>query len=289
MLPVINKPELEINIASHAGYECFERTVTIRFDVHHLVMIQDRKFQEAFAALCFQFVFNKLKSTLLLKILILEQAPKSPCNQLNTLVIRHVLDQAAEFDLKAAGEFEAKLTVHDVGQSALSGLTVYPNYQLVGAPDIPWISRYHMARFGTTQRQIAAVSAKNHRHSVENSLSQFRVAYSIDEILSAPPITYPLTLPMCSPISDGAAATIVATAEGLKRCGIDKSRAIRVLASVVQTGSDREPSEVEKHCTALAARRAYEKAGIGPRDVSVAEVHDATAMGEIIQIENLGL
>lgn len=150
-------------------------------------------------------------------------------------------------------------------------------------------SRYHMARFGTTQRQIAAVSSKNHRHSVDNPLSQFRTAYSVDEILSAPPITYPLTLPMCSPISDGAAAAIVVNEEGLKRLGIDKSRAIRVLASVVQTGSDREPAEVEKHITALAAKRAYEKAGIGPEDVSVVEVHDATAMGEIIQVENLGL
>ena len=149
-------------------------------------------------------------------------------------------------------------------------------------------SRYHMKRFGTTQHQLAAVSAKNHRHSVENPLSQFRNAYTADEVLKAPPITYPLTLPMCSPISDGAAAAIVATKAGLKRLGIDESRAIRILASVAQTGSDRDPSEVEKHCTALAARRAYNKAGIGPKDVSVAEVHDATAMGEIIQIENLG-
>mgnify|MGYP005991851027 FL=1 len=150
-------------------------------------------------------------------------------------------------------------------------------------------SRFHMARFGTTQRQIAAVAAKNHRHSVENLLSQFRTPYSIDEVLSAPPITYPLTLPMCSPVSDGAAAVVVTTAAGLKRYGIDRSRAIRVLASVVQTGSDRDPSDVENHCTARAARRAYEKAGVGPGDISVAEVHDATAMGEIIQIENLGL
>ncbi len=149
-------------------------------------------------------------------------------------------------------------------------------------------SRYHMARFGTTQRQIAAVAAKNHRHSVENPLSQFRNSYSIDEVLSAPPITYPLTLPMCSPVSDGAAAVVLATEEGLRRYGIDRSRAIRVLASVIQTGSDRDPSDVENHCTARAARRAYEKAGIGPGDISVAEVHDATAMGEIIQIENLG-
>lgn len=149
-------------------------------------------------------------------------------------------------------------------------------------------SRYHMARFGTTQRQIAAVSAKNHRHSVENPLSQYRTAYSVDEILAAAPIAYPLTVPMCSPVSDGAAAAVVTNEEGLKRLRLHRSRAIRVLASVVQTGSDRSPSEVEKHCTALAAGRAYEKAGVGPGDISVAEVHDATAMGEIIQVENLG-
>ena len=107
-------------------------------------------------------------------------------------------------------------------------------------------------------------------------------------MLSAPPITYPLTLPMCSPISDGAAAAVLATEAGMKRLGIDARRAIRVLASVIQTGSDRDPSEVERHCTALAVKRAYDKAGVGPTDISVAEVHDATAMGEIIQIGNLG-
>ncbi|WP_342640154.1 thiolase family protein [Rhodoligotrophos ferricapiens] len=149
-------------------------------------------------------------------------------------------------------------------------------------------SRFHMKTFGTTQRQIAAVSAKNHQHSVHNPLSQFREAYTVDEVLAAPPITYPLTLPMCSPISDGAAAAILMSEAGLKRYGIDKSRAVKILASVIQTGSDREPSQVDRHITALAGRRAYEKAGIGPEDVSVAEVHDATAMGEIIQIENLG-
>jgi len=150
-------------------------------------------------------------------------------------------------------------------------------------------SRLHMKEFGTTQRQIAAVAAKNHQHSVENPLSQYRVPYTVEEVLAAPPITYPLTLPMCSPVSDGGAAVVLATAEGMKRHGIDRSRAVRVLASVVQTGSDRDKTDFANHCTARAARRAYEKAGVGPADISVAEVHDATAMGEIIQIENLGL
>jgi acetyl-CoA acetyltransferase len=149
--------------------------------------------------------------------------------------------------------------------------------------------RAHMARFGTTQRQIAAVAAKNHAHSVHNPLAQYREACSIEQVLAAPPITYPLTLPMCSPISDGAAAAVVCSEAGLKRLGIDRARAVRVHASIVQTGSDRAPEALDRHLTVLAARRAYEKAGIGPRDVSVAEVHDATAMGEIIQVENRGL
>jgi len=107
-------------------------------------------------------------------------------------------------------------------------------------------------------------------------------------VLAAAPITYPLTVPMCAPISDGAAAVILCTEAAVKRHGLDRNRAIRVLASVIQTGSDRTADEYEKHCTRLGARRAYELAGVGPEDVSVAEVHDATAVGEIIQIENLG-
>lgn len=149
-------------------------------------------------------------------------------------------------------------------------------------------ARTHMLRFGTTQRQVAAVAAKNHNHSVHNPRSQYRVPYSVEEVLAAPPITYPLTLPMCSPVSDGAAAAILCTPAAMRRLGIDPRQAIRVLACVVQSGSDRNPADLERHLTVVAARRAYEAASVDPRDVSVAEVHDATAMGEIIQLENLG-
>lgn len=149
-------------------------------------------------------------------------------------------------------------------------------------------ARFHMKRYGTTQRQLAAVAAKNHAHSAANPLSQYRKVFTVEEVLAAPPISYPLTLPMCSPISDGAAAVLVATREGMRRHGIDPRRAVKVLATVVQSGSDRAAEQVELHCSALAARRAYELAGIGPQEVDVAEVHDATAMGEIIQVENLG-
>lgn len=150
------------------------------------------------------------------------------------------------------------------------------------------LCRNHMKKWGTTQRQIAAVSAKNHQHSVHNPWSQFRKSFSIDEVLAAPPITYPLTLPMCAPVTDGAAAAILCTEEGLKRIGADRSRCIKVAASVVRSATSRSIDQHELNLARLAANQAYEIAGIGPKDIHVAEVHDAAAMGEIIQVENLG-
>ena len=148
------------------------------------------------------------------------------------------------------------------------------------------IARHHMQTFGTTRRQLAAVSSKNHFHSTKNALSQFRKPFSIDEVLAARTIAWPLTLPMCSPVSDGAACAILCSEGALSR--FDKSRAVRIESCVLATGSDRSVSEPEKHLTRQAALNAYNQAGIGPGDISVAEVHDATAAGEIIQIENLG-
>jgi acetyl-CoA acetyltransferase len=150
------------------------------------------------------------------------------------------------------------------------------------------ICREHMQLYGTTQRQIAAVCAKNHTHSVHNPLAQFRQPYTIDEVLQAPPITYPLTLPMCAPISDGAAALVLCNQRGLTRLKGRQNRAIRVLSSQVRSASSRGFEQRELHCERLAANKAYEQAGIGPEDIDVAEVHDATAMAEIIHVENLG-
>ena len=149
--------------------------------------------------------------------------------------------------------------------------------------------RWHMKTYGTTQRQMAAVCAKNHQHSVHNPFSQFRKPFSIEEVLAAPPITYPITLPMCAPLSDGAAAAILCTEEGLERIGADRNRCIKVAASVIRSFSHRRLDEPEKHISRLAALQAYEIAGLSPADIDVAEVHDASAMGEIIQTENLGL
>ncbi len=148
------------------------------------------------------------------------------------------------------------------------------------------MTKHHMQMFGTTQRQLAVVASKNHRHSVHNERSQFRRAFSVDEVLAARQVSWPLTLPMCSPISDGGAAAVVCSADVLQR--FEKSRAVRVAASVLGTGTNREPDRVEEHVCRRVAKRAYEAAGVGPDDMSVAEVHDASAFAEIVQTENLG-
>src|SRR5277367_3807505 len=147
--------------------------------------------------------------------------------------------------------------------------------------------RHHMATFGTTQRQMAAVSAKNHAHSVHNQRSQFRRSFSIEEVLAARPIAWPLTLPMCSPVSDGAAAALVCSRAFLEARALG-ARAIKIRASVVMSGDHRDPDRLDEHVARRASRRAYEMAGLGPDDVDVVECHDATAFGEILQSELLG-
>jgi acetyl-CoA acyltransferase len=147
--------------------------------------------------------------------------------------------------------------------------------------------RHHMALYGTTQRQMAVASSKNHEHSVHNPRSQYRRAFSIEDVLAARTVAWPLTLPMCSPISDGAAAAIVCSRAMVDKLGL-ASRAIRIRASVIMSGEHRDPDRIDQHVSRKASLRAYEMAGIGPEEIDVVECHDATAFGEILQSETLG-
>jgi acetyl-CoA acetyltransferase len=151
------------------------------------------------------------------------------------------------------------------------------------------LGRQLMRKYGVTQRQIAAVAAKNHRHSVHNDRSQYRTAMTIDEVLAAAPITYPLTLPMCAPISDGGAAAILCTESGLTELGLSRLRAVRIRASVMKSASRRPGDAHQCHITRRAALAAFEEAQVAPSEIHVAELHDATAIGELIQMENLRL
>ncbi len=147
-------------------------------------------------------------------------------------------------------------------------------------------SRGHMARYGTSQRQLAVISSKNHYHSSLNPYAQFQKDMSVEEVLAARVVAWPLTVPMCAPVGDGSAAAILCSADFLKR--LKSPRPVKVLASLLGSGTNRGPLEDEKDIAVRLSRKAYEVAEVGPEDIDLAEVHDATAFGELHQVEALG-
>lgn len=147
-------------------------------------------------------------------------------------------------------------------------------------------ARFHMKTFGTTPRQIAAVAAKNHQHSVENPYAQYRFPMTVDEVLADRMIVWPVTRAMCAPMSDGAGALVIASEEALDR--FDRSRSVLIRGMGVSSSSNRRVEQYGRHLTRVAAQRCYELAGAGPDDVDVAELHDASAIAEILHCENVG-
>jgi acetyl-CoA acetyltransferase len=144
------------------------------------------------------------------------------------------------------------------------------------------VARAHMENHGTTQRQIAVVAAKAHNNSTLNPLAQYTFPMSVEEVLEDREVSYPLTRAMCAPVGDGSAAALLCSERFLKRQ--PSSRAVRVRASVLRSGKRKGGEDT----TGRAARAAFETAGLGPDDVDVVEVHDATAIGEIVALEEMG-
>ena len=144
-------------------------------------------------------------------------------------------------------------------------------------------ARAHMEKYGTTKEQFAKIAVKNHYNGSLNPHAQYQHACTLEEVLASPLVAEPLTRLMCSPIGDGAAAVILTSAEHAARF---TSKPVHVRASVLTSGEDPEPGK--PGITTLAARQAYEMAGIGPTDINVAEVHDASAPAELVIYEELG-
>lgn len=147
------------------------------------------------------------------------------------------------------------------------------------------LAQKHMKKYGSTKEHFAMVAAKNSFHGSMNPRAQFQDILTVEQVLAARTIIEPLTLPMCSPIGDGAAAIIIMSERKARAMGLQHK--IRVAASALATGWDyTDPSE---SVGALASQQVYEAAGIGPQDVSCVELHDASAPSEIAAYEYLGL
>ncbi|MDD9301884.1 MAG: thiolase family protein [Desulfobacter sp.] len=145
-------------------------------------------------------------------------------------------------------------------------------------------ARWHMSKYGSTQEQLAAICAKNHWHGSLNPLSQYQQDMSPDQVLADKAVAYPLTRAMCAPVGDGAAAAIVCSESYLKR--LVSPRPLLIRASVLSTGTDRDLNG--QNIGERLSKQAYEMAGIGPQDIDLAELHDATAYGELHQTEAMG-
>ena len=147
-------------------------------------------------------------------------------------------------------------------------------------------ARLHMRLFGTTERQIAASAAKNHTYGALNPKAQYRFEMSINDVLADRPVSPPLTRAMCAPMGDGAAAAIVCSKAALRGLpAAVQERAIRVEACAYASGGFREADAPT--LSRAAGDRAYRLAGVGPEDIDLAEIHDATSFGEILQVEML--
>ena len=147
----------------------------------------------------------------------------------------------------------------------------------------------YMHAHGVSDEQVAMVAVKNHRNGSLNKFAQRQKVRTMQDVLSEP-ISGSLTRLQCCPVGEGAAAVILASEDGIKRLGLDASRAVRIIGSATRTeGLYGEGVGIDAALTSETGADAFEEAGIEPSDLDVLEVHDAFAIEELLYAEALGL
>jgi acetyl-CoA acetyltransferase len=176
-----------------------------------------------------------------------------------------------------------------------SGGTPIPTEGLIGSGTMPAVfaqmGMEHSHAYGTTFRQFAQVSVKNHHHSTLNPKAMYQKETPLEEVMGSEMISYPNTKLMCSVNVDGSAAAVLCSARKARELGL-MARAVRVRGSALASDPFTERNLVQPDVntvTRYAARTAYEMAGIGPKDVNLVELHDCFATAELVHYENLGL
>ncbi|MBE9571383.1 MAG: thiolase family protein [Proteobacteria bacterium] len=144
----------------------------------------------------------------------------------------------------------------------------------------------HMKEYGTTREQLAMVTVKNRKNACYNPFAQYRSEVTVDEVLNSRMIADPITLLMCAPMGDGAAAAVLCSKKFARK---KTTKPIYVAASSLKSGAaTRNIRALPKNIVERCAEEAYERAGLGPEDIDVAEVHDAMAPAELLVYEQLG-
>lgn len=148
------------------------------------------------------------------------------------------------------------------------------------------MARDYMDRSGATAEDFAAVVVKNQHNGGLNPRAQYGGDLRVSDVLASRTIVEPLTLLMCSPISDGAAAVVLVAERAAARLGV---RGPRIRASAVRSGYRHDPGDARAGAAGHAAGAAYDEAGIGPGELSCVELHDASAPAELMIYEQIGL
>jgi acetyl-CoA C-acetyltransferase len=149
-------------------------------------------------------------------------------------------------------------------------------------------ARAHMAKYGTTEEQLAKVRVKNSHYGAANPKATYRKELSLEDILSSEVITSPLKKFDCCANADGSSCIIVARGDVAKGVSNTPIWIIGLGAATdTMTMAGRE-SLTGLRCAQEAAKQAYKMAGIGPQDIDVAEVHDCFTISEILAYEDLG-
>jgi len=198
-----------------------------------------------------------------------------------------------------AGVFDCVLAVgvEQMGKGLLGGAgggSGIPKEGLLGSGTMPSVfaeaGMEHARKYGTTFEQFAKVSVKNHHHSTLNPKAMYQIETPLETVMNAEMISYPNTKLMCSVNVDGSAAAVLVSEKKAKELGL--SRAVRIKASVLASDpyTDRDLVMPDVNAvTRIAAKQAYEMAGISAADVDLVELHDCFATAEILHYENLGL
>jgi acetyl-CoA C-acetyltransferase len=185
-------------------------------------------------------------------------------------------------DVDGAAATYALSTAADQEYECYHGITFPGLYAMM--------ARAHMNNFGTTRQQLAAVAVKNHQNGSKNPLAQFRSTVTAEQVMNSVMVADPLRVLDCSPITDGAAAVVVAPLDMARKLG--RHQLVRVAASAHATDAialhDRDDLAVLAS-TQKAAEEAYRQAGISTRDLSFCEVHDCFTIAEVMVTEALGL
>ena len=148
------------------------------------------------------------------------------------------------------------------------------------------VTKRHMHDFGTTEKQIAMVSVKNHKHGALNPYAAHQKELTLEEILNSKIICDPVHVLEICPVTDGGAAVILANEKAVRRF---TSRPIEVKA-ITLSGPIYKGKPLPNciRATQVAAKQAYEEAGVGPEDIDMVEMHDDSAAFELFTIEDLG-